>query len=86
MMHRLLLTCLGLTTLFTSGCLFWKKTPKEKENPSISGSVEESFRTRWIDKRTTELVAGGQAADAARAQAAREFAERYDFKGDVKKE
>ncbi len=78
MIHRLCLTGLGLIALFTSGCLFSKKDKGPKENPSIPGSVAETFKTRWVDKRVAELVAQGQTADVARAQALKEFAAKYD--------
>lgn len=83
MTQRLLLTGLCLTALFGSGCLFSKKTPKE--NPSISGSVEESFRARWVEKRAAEIAAKGTAPDAARTQAEAEFRERYVFNNPIKK-
>ncbi len=82
MSSRLFLTCFALTALLSSGCLFSKKAPKETENPSIPGAVEDSFRTRWIDKRVTELSAGGKMTpEAAREQATREYAQRYNFRG-----
>ena len=79
MTQRLFLTALSLTALLSTGCLFSKKPAQAKENPSIAGSVEESFKLRWIDKRAGELVAQGKAADAARTQATTEFAERFVF-------
>jgi hypothetical protein len=85
MIHRLFLTSLGLAALLTSGCLFSKKSSQPKENPSIAGSVEESFKVRWIDKRVGELVAQGKAAEVARNQATQEFNERYVFTGAAQK-
>ncbi len=81
MTQRLSLLCLALAALFTTGCLFSKKSSKSKENASIPGSVEESFKVRWLEKRTAELVAQGKAPDVARTQAADEFRERYAFTG-----
>jgi hypothetical protein len=75
----LFLTALSLIALFSSGCLFSKKPAVAKENSSIAGSVEESFKLRWVDKRAGELVAQGKAAEAARTQATTEFAERFVF-------
>jgi len=70
MMPRLSLTFLALAALFTTGCLFSKKSKEPKENSAIAGSVEENFKVRWIDKRAAELTAQGKSADAARTQAA----------------
>ena len=85
MIQRLFLTCLSLTALLTSGCLFSKKSSKPKDDTAISSSVEESFRVRWIDKRVAELVAKGSTPEAARTQAASEFSERYAFTGGAQK-
>jgi hypothetical protein len=62
----------------TSGCIFSKKH-RVKENTSITGEVQETFRKRWVDKRVAELVAQGTAAEAARTQAEAEFRTTYDF-------
>ena len=43
MMPRLSLTFLALAALFTTGCLFSKKSKEPKENSAIAGSVEENF-------------------------------------------
>ena len=85
MIQRSILTCLCLATLLTTGCLFSKKSAQPKDNPAIAGSVEESFKLRWIDKRAAELSAQGKPAEAARAQAGVEFNERYVFTGGVQK-
>lgn len=85
MTQRLFLTCLSLTALLTTGCLFSKKSSAPKENPSIAGSVEETFRGRWIDQRVGQLVAQGKSAEVARTQAADEFRERYVFSGTPQK-
>jgi hypothetical protein len=80
---------LAATCLLASGCsLFSRKdsAPKApKESTAISADVEQSFRKRWVEKRRGELTAQGIAADAATAQADREFAERYDFRSGAKK-
>ncbi len=34
---------------------------------------------RWIDKRTSDLVAQGNSPTAARAQAAAEFKEKFNY-------
>lgn len=81
MTQRLSLLCLALASLFTTGCLFSKKSSKSKENSSIASSVEESFKVRWLDKRTAELVAQGKAQEVARTQATDEFRERFAFTG-----
>lgn len=79
MTKHLLLLALAALALHSSGCLFSKKAKTAKENSAISAEVEESFRTRWVDKRTAEIVAKGTAAEAARTQAETEFRERYGF-------
>jgi len=75
--------------LLATGCsAFSKKTGEPrapKESSAISADVEQSFRKRWVEKRRGELAAQGIAAEAAVAQAEREFAERYDFKAGAKK-
>lgn len=85
MTQRLLLAALGLSVLLSTGCLFSKKTPKSTENPSIPGSVEESLKVRWVEKRAAELVAQGKTAEAARVQASAEFAEKYGYTGAAQK-
>ena len=71
--------------LLSTGCLFSKKTNRAKESSAISSEVEETFRQRWIEKRTSELVAQGTAAGAARPQAEQEFGDRYGFNQKAKK-
>ncbi|MGH7946878.1 MAG: hypothetical protein ACREH8_03525 [Opitutaceae bacterium] len=72
--------CLSVTILCcSSGCLFSKKNKRPKENAAISADVEESFRRRWVEKRSAELVAQGTAVDDARTRAESEFRERYGF-------
>ena len=61
------------------GCSLFSKKARAKESTAIAGEVEATFRQRWVDKRVGELVAQGMAAEAARAQAGREFDERYQF-------
>jgi hypothetical protein len=71
--------------LATGGCsTFSKKPAAPKENPSIAGQTEDSLRTRWVERRTAELTAAGTAADAARAQAAQEFREKFPHMGGQK--
>jgi hypothetical protein len=73
-----LLLTLALVGL-TSGCLFSRKNSKPKENQAIAAELEESFRQRWIEKRTAELTARGLAADLARPQAIEEFKAKFNF-------
>ena len=67
--------CLQLT----AGCLGSRKNPKPKENQAIAAELEESFRQRWVEKRASELIARGLAADLARTQAFEEFKTKYNF-------
>lgn len=70
--------CLAALCL-SSGCLFSKKTHRTKESSTIAADVEESFRKRWVEKRTGELTAKGTTADAAKTQAEGEFRERFGY-------
>ena len=80
MTKTFLLCGLMLALTLSSGCTFFtKKKTSAKESSAISSEVEESFRTRWVDKRVAELVAQGSAAAAARTQAESEFRERFGF-------
>jgi len=81
-MKRPLLLSLALLTAFcASGCHFWKKNPKPKENAAIAADVEEGFKLRWVERRAGELTAKGVNAEAARQQADAEFRERYGYTG-----
>ena len=62
-----------------SGCFFSKRANRPKESTAIAADVEESFRKRWVEKRSTELAAKGTAGEAARTQAEAEFRERFGF-------
>ncbi len=65
--------------LLSTGCLFSKKSNLPKESSAISSEIEATFRQRWVEKRTADLVAQGTAAGAARPQAEQEFGARYGF-------
>jgi len=84
MTRRLLPTLLSLVAVLSAGCLHLKKSPP-KPAESLTGEVEADFKMRWVDKRAAELIAQGQMADAARAQATAEFKERYGFTGAAQK-
>jgi hypothetical protein len=64
-----------LAALFFSGC-FNFTTPEP-----ISGKVEDSFKTRWVARRMTELQANGTAPDPrdARKIAVDEFKKKYEY-------
>lgn len=87
MMKRLLLALVSSTLLLSTGCSLLSKKKKEssdhpiveKESKSPAADNEEVLRRRWVEKRAGELTAQGTDASAARAQAEREFAERYGF-------
>lgn len=76
--HRVILCLIGATLLFT-GCFSLKK--KAPEDKSITTQVEQSFKQRWIERRSAELVGQGRPYDTAMNQAVREFRERYEFTG-----
>lgn len=79
-MKKVLIPAILVASLpFVSGCGMFSKKARAKESTAIAGEVEATFRQRWVEKRSGELAAQGLAADAARAQAGREFDERYQF-------
>ena len=84
MIKRLLPTFLALAVMLSAGCLHWKKSAKPKDT-TITGEVENPFRQRWIDRRTTELVSQGKTAEAARAQAGDEFRAQFGAIGSGQK-
>ena len=79
MQKALLLPICSIALAISTGCVFSKKAQRAKESSAISADVEESFRRRWVEKRTGELTAQGTAADAARTRAEAEFRERFVF-------
>jgi hypothetical protein len=52
-----------------------------KDSSQVATDTERDFMHRWVDKRAAELVAQGQASDAAHAQAQSEFAQRFPTLG-----
>jgi hypothetical protein len=81
-MKRLVTLALAAMLLANSGChLFSKKKKPDipKEGPAVATDVEKDFMHRWIDKRTTDLVALGNSPAAARAQAQAEFKAKYNY-------
>src|ERR1043166_1662816 len=79
MRKALPLSIAALAVSLSTGCIFSKKAHRAKESSAISADVEESFRKRWVDKRSGELTAQGTAAETARTQAEAEFREKYAF-------
>lgn len=79
MTRTILVSALVALMPFASGCTFFKKSDRPKESSAISAEVEETFRRRWLERRSAELVAQGVAAEAARTQAEGEFREKYGF-------
>ena len=77
-LRPVILCLIGATFLLTGCSTFKKKSPPEK---SITTQVEQSFKQRWIEWRTSELVGQGKSADAAMNQAVSEFRQRYEFTG-----
>jgi hypothetical protein len=55
-----------------------KKNPTEpKQTKYIATEAEKEFEGRWVDKRSAELIAQGQAADTARSQSEAEFMKKF---------
>lgn len=89
-MKRLIFVCLFAPfLLFSTGCWhFWPskgKSKKPKETTEVVADVEATFKLRYLEKRTAELVAQGVQADAAHQQALDEFRTRYSYTGAAKK-
>ncbi|MCF7688465.1 MAG: hypothetical protein K9M98_00255 [Cephaloticoccus sp.] len=59
------------------GC-FSSKT-KAPEDKAITVQIEQSFKHRWIEKRSAELIGQGKSPEEALSQSVREFRERYEF-------
>ena len=77
-MKRLLPAALCL--LMLNGCFFWNKKPKTRptdESPAVATSVEKDFKVRWVEKRSSDLIGQGVAADTAHAQAVSEFDSKF---------
>ena len=86
MTKRLFLSALlVVSAALAGGCSMFKKSSAPKENPSIAGQTEDSLKQRWIERRASELVAQGVAAEAARTQAAEEFRTKYAYTGAAQK-
>jgi hypothetical protein len=77
------LTSIVLVFIFAfsaGGCLHSKKAKaKAKPTSAIAAEMEQNLRQRFIDRRVSELVAQGVAAEAAQARAAEEFKARYGY-------
>ncbi|MSU48911.1 MAG: hypothetical protein EXS37_07465 [Opitutus sp.] len=85
MTKPLLLSVVVAALAFSTGCSFFKKSSRSKESSAIATEVEETFRKRWVDKRTADLAATGTGADASRVQAETEFREKFGFNQTGKK-
>lgn len=77
MTQRPFLALLATLAVFSAGCSHFKKSPPSDNSPA--SQTDADFKVRWLEKRTGELVAQGQKAEAARAQAEAEFKERFAF-------
>ena len=75
---RPFLICLLLITPLFSGCLTSKKN-KAREDKQITVQVEQTFKQRWIEQRSSVLIGQGKAADVALSLAVQEFRKRYEF-------
>lgn len=59
---------------------FWSKKPSTpKESSKVASEVEKDFMRRWIDKRTSDLVAAGTPAATAHDQATAEFKDKFGY-------
>jgi hypothetical protein len=81
-MKRLVPIVLAAVLLGSTGCHLFSKKKKEAkpvDNPNVAVDVESDFMHRWIDKRTSDLVALGVGQGAARAQAQAEFKVKFNY-------
>lgn len=85
MIHRSIFACFALMAALSAGCLTSKKSASPKDTKAPAAETEQLLQQRWVEKRSAELVAQGQTADAARTQALAEFRERYGYLGAGKK-
>jgi hypothetical protein len=81
-MKRLVPLALAAALLANSGChIFSKKknpvAPKESKN--LATDTEKDFMVRWIDKRTSDLVAKGMSPDTAHAQAVADYKTAFSY-------
>jgi hypothetical protein len=80
MIKRLFPSAVALSVLcLSAGCLFPKNFSKSKKDPHVSADMEKEFQQRWMEKRVGDLTAQGMSPDAARAQAASEYASKYSY-------
>ena len=79
MIKALLLSVSLIPLVLGTGCFTSKKANRAKESSTIAADVEESFRQRWVAKRSSELATQGTTADAARSQAETEFRDRFVY-------
>jgi hypothetical protein len=80
----ILVTLISAATL-SPGCSLFKKSSAPKESTALAAETDQILMQRWVDKRSAELVAQGQSADAARNQAMTEFRERYGYTNTARK-
>ena len=67
---------------FETGCHLFskKKNPAApKESKTVAADTEKDFMVRWIDKRTSDLVAKGMGSDAAHAQAVADYKATFPY-------
>lgn len=81
-MKRIVTLALAAVLLANSGCHLFSKKKKPAapvDGPNVAIDVEKDFMHRWIDKRTSDLVAQGTPAAAARVQAVAEFKAKFNY-------
>jgi hypothetical protein len=80
-MKRLVPFVLAAVLLSNSACHLFskKKNPAPKESKTVAADVEKDFMVRWIDKRTSDLVAQGKPPMVAHEQAVAEFKASYSY-------
>ena len=76
-MKRLPFFLLLSPLVLVTACSHNKKKPKE--NPAYASEVEDAFKQRWVEKRSSELMALGLRPDLARQQALEEYSVRYRY-------
>jgi hypothetical protein len=82
-MKRIVPVALVCVLFANLGCHYFygrnKNPTAPKESSTTAADVEKDFMRRWIDKRTSELVAQNVPIDTARVQALAEFKSKFDY-------
>jgi hypothetical protein len=91
--RTLFVALLSAVLLGSTGCHLFHRHKKQPATANSAASamdntpsaqVAAEFRERWMTKRIGELTATGMTTDAARTQAAAEYAKTFNYLGNSK--